>query len=88
MQKYEFTPSFIVDVSDFYEVKTKALSAFKSQFFNPHSKERETLLSSKLFIESIKARDMHHGSLINTAFGEPFYSIEPLGINSFFDLVV
>ncbi len=88
MQKYEFTPSFIVDVSDVYDMKTKALSTFESQFYNPHSKERETLLSSKLFIESIKARDIHHGSLINTAFGEPFYSIEPLGIGSFFDLTV
>ncbi len=88
MQKYEFIPSFIVDVSDVYDVKTKALSSFESQFYNPTSKERETLLSSKLFLESIKARDIHHGSLINTAYGEAFYSIEPLGIRSFFDLVV
>jgi bacillithiol biosynthesis deacetylase BshB1 len=88
MQKYEFTPSFIVDVSDVYEVKTRAISAFESQFHNPQSRERETMLSSKLFLESVKARDLHHGSLINTAFGEPFYSIEPLGIDSFFNLVV
>ena len=87
MQKYEFTPSFIVDVSDVYDIKAKALSAFESQFYNPHSKERETRLSSKLFLESIKSRDMHHGSLIDAAFGEPFYSIEPLGLHSFFDLV-
>ena len=88
MQKYEFAPSFIVDVSDVYDVKTKALASFESQFHNPTSKERETLLSSKLFLESIKARDIHHGSLINAAYGEAFYSIEPLGIGSFFDLVV
>ncbi len=86
MQKYEFVPSFIVDVSDVYDIKTKALSAFESQFYNPHSKERETRLSSKLFLESIRARDMYHGSLIDAAFGEPFYSIEPLGLRSFFDL--
>jgi N-acetylglucosamine malate deacetylase 1 len=88
MQKYEFAPSFIVDVSAVYDIKTKALSAFESQFYNPHSKERETRLSSKLFLESIKARDMHHGSLIDAAFGEPFYSIEPLGLHSFYDLVI
>ncbi|MGA7159555.1 MAG: bacillithiol biosynthesis deacetylase BshB1 [Bacteroidota bacterium] len=87
MQKYEFTPSFIVDVSDVYDVKTKALLAFESQFHNPKSKERETILSSKLFLESIKARDIHHGSLINAAYGEAFYSIEPLGISSIFDFV-
>ncbi|HTY11677.1 MAG TPA: bacillithiol biosynthesis deacetylase BshB1 [Bacteroidota bacterium] len=88
MQKYEFAPSFIVDVSDVYETKTKALSSFESQFYNPHSKERETLLSSKLFLESIKARDMHFGSLINAAYGEPFFSVEPVGIDSFFSLKV
>jgi bacillithiol biosynthesis deacetylase BshB1 len=85
MQKYEFVPSFIVDVSDVYETKKSALAAFKSQFHNPESKERETLLSSKLFLQSIQARDRHHGSLINAEYGEPFYSIEPLGVNSFFD---
>lgn len=86
MQKYEFTPSFIVDVSDVYELKTKSLHAYESQFHNPRSKERETLLSSKLFLEHIRARDLHYGSLINVEFGEPFFSIEPIGVDSFFGL--
>lgn len=86
MQKYEFVPSFIVDVSSVYEAKKESLLSFSSQFYNPKSKERETMLSSKLFLESIYARDLHYGSLINTAYGEPFYSIEPIGVNSLFDL--
>ncbi len=86
MQKYEFTPSFIVDVSDVYELKTKCLHAYESQFHNPKSTERETLLSSKIFLEHIKARDLHFGSLINVEFGEPFFSIEPIGVDSFFGL--
>ncbi len=86
MQKYEFTPTFIVDVSETYELKQRSLAAFESQFYNPRSKERETMLSSKLFLESIFARDRHFGSLINVAYGEPFYSLEPLGLHSFFDL--
>ncbi|MDD8016784.1 MAG: bacillithiol biosynthesis deacetylase BshB1 [Bacteroidota bacterium] len=88
MQKYEFTPSFIVDVSDVYEVKKASLMAFESQFYNPKSKERETILSSKLFLESIYARDRHFGSLINVEYGEGFYSIEPLGVGSFFSLLM
>jgi N-acetylglucosamine malate deacetylase 1 len=88
MQKFEFIPSFIIDVSKFHSVKMDALQAFQSQFYNPRSKERRTLLSSKLFIEAIKARDIHFGSLINVAFGEPFYSIEPLGLKSFFELTL
>jgi bacillithiol biosynthesis deacetylase BshB1 len=87
MQKYEFQPSFIIDVSDCYDVKIKSLQAFRSQFYNPKSKERETILSSSIFLESIYARDKHFGSLINVEYGEPFYSIEPIGFNSLFDIV-
>ena len=87
MQKYEFQPSFIVDVSAVYGTKRDSLLAFGSQFYDPKSKERETLLSSKIFLESIFARDKHYGSLINVEYGEPFYSLEPLGFNSLFDIV-
>jgi bacillithiol biosynthesis deacetylase BshB1 len=88
MQKYEFQPSFVVDVSDVYDVKKESLLAFRSQFYDPKSKERETILSSRLFLESIYARDRHFGSLINVEYGEPFFSVEPLGLNSFFDILV
>ena len=88
MQKYEFVPSFIVDVTAEYDIKKSALSAFKSQFHNPRSRERETLLSSKRFLQSIDARDRHYGSLIDVDYGEPFFSIQPLGVESLFDLSV
>lgn len=88
MQKFEFVPSFIVDVSDCYDLKEKALDCFRSQFYDPASNERETLLSSRRFLDSVKARDMHHGSLINREYGEAFYSIEPPGVDSFFSLTL
>ena len=87
MQKYEFQPSFIVDVSNAYHKKKEALLAFKSQFHDPKSKERETILSSKHFLESIYARDRHFGSLINVEYGEAFYSIEPIGVQSVFSII-
>ena len=86
MQKFEFTPSLIVDVSDVYEIKKKALEAFGSQFHNPKSTERETLLSSARFLDHVHARDLHHGSLINCTYGEPFFAVEPIGVNTFFDV--
>ena len=88
MQKFEFVPSFIVDVTADYQAKRTALGAFKSQFHNPNSKERETLLSSKIFLQSIEARDRHYGSLIGVEYGEPFFSVEPIGVGSFFDLTL
>ena len=87
MQKYEFQPSFIVNVTPFYEIKKKSLHVFQSQFYNPQSSERETMLSSKTFLESIYARDKHYGSLINVEYGEPFFSIEPLGVQSLFSFL-
>jgi bacillithiol biosynthesis deacetylase BshB1 len=87
MQKYEFVPSFIVDVTDAYHLKTESLQCFKSQFYNPDSIERETLLSTNIFLDSIRSRDVHHGSLIDVHYGEPFYSIAPVGISSFFSLL-
>lgn len=86
MQKYEFQPSFIIDVSNCYDIKKKSLAAFRSQFYDPKSNERETILSSKTFLEAIYARDKHFGSLINVEYGEPFYSIEPLGFDSLFEV--
>jgi bacillithiol biosynthesis deacetylase BshB1 len=86
MQKYEFQPSFIVDVSDVYKKKMESLAAFRSQFHDPKSTEPETMLSSKHFLESIYARDRHFGSLINVEYGEPFFCIEPIGVQSIFSL--
>ncbi len=86
MQKFEFAPNLIVDVSDVYEVKKEALAAFASQFHNPKSSERETLLSSAVFLNHVYARDLHFGSLINATYGEAFFAIEPVGVETLFDI--
>ena len=39
----------------------KAVLAFKSQFFDPNSKESDTYISSPKFIEMIKSRGIHYG---------------------------
>ena len=84
MQKYEFTPSFIVDVSDVYETKLKSIKAFASQFFNPQSIEPETILSSKEFLNFIESRDKHFGAMIGVKYGEALFSYEPVKINDLF----
>lgn len=87
MQKYEFQPSFIFDISDVFEIKMKSIKAFESQFYNPKSKEKETLLSSIDFLKFVEARDRHFGSLIGKQFGEAFYSHEPVINKNLFDLI-
>ncbi|TAK53208.1 MAG: bacillithiol biosynthesis deacetylase BshB1, partial [Bacteroidetes bacterium] len=56
MQKYEFEPSFIIDISDVYETRVAAIKAHKSQFYNPDSKEPETFLSQKSFLDFMETR--------------------------------
>jgi bacillithiol biosynthesis deacetylase BshB1 len=86
MQTYEFTPSFIVDISSTYETRVNAMMAYKSQFYNPASKEPATFLSQKSFIELLETRMKYYGSQINAKYGEPFYSVETIGVTDLFAL--
>jgi bacillithiol biosynthesis deacetylase BshB1 len=86
MQKYEFIPSFIVDISDVMEIRMAAIRAHKSQFFDPDSIEPETLLSQKSFLDLIQTRAKYFGQQIGAQYGEPFFSVEPIGITDLFGL--
>ncbi len=88
MQKYEFEPSFIVDISDVYELRVAAIKAHKSQFYDPDSKEPETFLSQKSFLDFMETRARYYGSKIGVPFGEPFYSVESVGLKDIFDMVM
>lgn len=86
MMKLEFIPSIIIDISDVYHIRQKAVKAYKSQFYNPKSKDPETLLSKKSFLEFLDIRAKHYGQLIGVEHGEPLYSPKPLGVSNLFDL--
>ncbi len=86
MQWQEFTPSFIVDISEVYEQRVDAMKAHKSQFFDSNSKEPQTLLSQKSFFDFVETRAKNYGYKIGVKYGEPFYSVEPIGISDIFEL--
>ncbi len=88
MQWYEFTPSFVVDISGTFETKMKAIKAHASQFFDPKSKDPETILSRPEFLERIKTDCEYYGKKIGAKYGEPFYSWTPLGVKTIFDFVL
>lgn len=79
--RFEFTPSFIVDVSDAHEQKMKAVRAYGSQFHRPDLAgpgAGETLIGKPAFLDSIETRGRHYGSHIGVKYGEPFLVREAL----------
>jgi len=88
MQWHEFESSFIVDITDSYETKMKAIRAHTSQFFNPRSKDPETKLSSPEFLETIETRAKYYGQRIGVKYGEPFMTHYSIGVKNLFDLII
>ncbi len=81
---HEFSPSFIVDISDFHERKRQAILAYKSQFFNPAAAESgapETLIARPEFLDRIETRDKQYGAQIGVAYGEPFLVREAIRVD-------
>ena len=78
MQTYEFTPSFVVDISEHFGTKMKSVRAYKSQFYNPNAKGELTFISDPKFINYLEARAKHYGFQIRKEFGEPFFSEEAI----------
>jgi bacillithiol biosynthesis deacetylase BshB1 len=81
MAKYEFIPSFVIDISNEFETKMKALQSYKSQFYNPKWPEEQTFISSQWFIESVEFRARHFGWIAGVKYGEPFWIKEPMAID-------
>lgn len=81
IQDYHLRPSFVVDISDYYERKKDILKAFKSQFYDPNATEPDTYISSEDFWHFVEARARNMGHWIGATYGEGFISETPLKIN-------
>jgi N-acetylglucosamine malate deacetylase 1 len=80
-------PDLIVDISDYWEIKLKAIQAFKTQFFNPDSTEPETYISKPGFLKMVEARAVEFGHAIGTRYGEGYTVTRFPGVKSLFDLL-
>ncbi len=78
MAKYEFEPAFVVDITEEFEMKQKALRAYQSQFYNPDWPEEQTFVSSRWFMDAVEFRARHFGWMAGVKYGEPFWIREPL----------
>ena len=74
-------PAVIMDVTDFFERKLRALKSFKSQLYNPGYAGPETYVSSPEFWDNITTRAAYWGSRVGVAYGEPLFASGPLLMN-------
>ena len=75
-------PDFVIDITKFYDKKVEAINCFKSQFYDPKSKEPKSFISSKEFMNFINSRAIEMGHSIGVVYGEGFTSENKLQINS------
>ena len=71
-------PSFVVDVTEQYETKRRALACHKSQFRPPSADAVHTRLTSPRFMTLIESRDAQFGVLAGVDFAEGLVIREPV----------
>jgi len=79
-------PDFVIDITEYMDKKMESIKAYSSQFYDPNSLEPETPISSKNFIESVKAKASIFGRAINCDYAEGFTVERYIGVESLFDL--
>ena len=80
-------PDFVVDISDFIDIKMESILAYDSQFYNPNTKEPETPIATKSFLDNIKFRAQDLGRIIGTEYAEGFTVERYLAVNSLSNLM-
>jgi bacillithiol biosynthesis deacetylase BshB1 len=80
-------PDFVIDISEFMDIKLETIKAFKSQFYNPETDEPNTFISDKSFLEMIKSQNLILGKSIGVQFAEGFQTARYMGVKNLFDLI-
>ena len=81
-------PDFVIDVSDVFEKKLEAISAFSSQFEGATQAGEVFPGGDRPMLEQIRAKSAHYGSLIRVPYGEPFRIDETLEVPDLAELGV
>lgn len=88
IQWKNITPDFVVDISGFMEKKIKACLAYKTQFYDPASKEPMTPIATKDFLESLTYRAQDLGRLSGVEFAEGFTTEKLLAFKNFDGIIL
>ena len=89
LQDWYHEPDLIIDITDVFDQRMKAIEAYSTQFYtNPAgNKGPQTYISTPDFIESVTARARVLGKKIGVKFAEGFISEKKIGIRNLDALV-
>lgn len=80
-------PSFVVDISDTFDAKMAAIRCYASQFDGAKA-AGEIFPTGQDLYELIRVQSAHYGSLIRTAYGEPYFTHETVAVDDVLTLGV
>ncbi|MEO7102719.1 MAG: bacillithiol biosynthesis deacetylase BshB1 [Gemmatimonadaceae bacterium] len=73
-------PTFVVDISDVFEDKLRAVQCYASQF-DGATQAGEVYPTGEPLYDVVRHQSAHYGSLIRARFGEPFYTTETMRVD-------
>ena len=76
-------PSFVIDISEYFDKKLESVLCYKTQFLALDDREPQTYISSPEFVEGIRGRALLLGKRIGVKYAEGFISEKILGVRSF-----
>lgn len=74
-------PAFVLDISDYWDQKLAAITAYQSQFVTGRPTAPPT------FLDQLRDEAAYWGKTIGVRYGEPFACREPLGLRSMAELI-
>lgn len=89
IQDYNLKPDFVVDITPFIDKKMEVIACFKSQFHNTGGEDKSALstpISSKDFMDFIKAKGRVLGRAASYEFAEGFTVNRTIGTKNLFNL--
>ena len=82
IQDYHVNPSFVVNVSGYWEKKVNVLKCYSSQFYDPDASEPKTPISGEEFFDFLYGKALSFGRPCGFLLGEGFVVDRYAGVQS------
>ena len=81
MYYWDVSPSFVVDISSYFDQKLQAINCFASQFSGDMRPITELYPAWGRVIDRVTTQCKYYGHVIGTEYGEPFVVKEPMAVD-------